>query len=393
MVMAAATCNLSLRKEPQEQPGLDEEAPGLISLDFHRAANEFPLLDDERIDELADDIRAHGQREPIRTHRGLIVDGRNRYLACRKAGVQPRIERLPDDADPFAYVWSVNGERRDLTQDQRYLIWKSCTQKSGAWQAEQQQLRQRANRARSESQKGIPKPRATERPAAGCGRSSSAPRGRGSAIRAAASKTNRGAVERMDRLQRERPDLADKVRTGEVTSAEAMRQVTRPHVAHNAGDNEWYTPADYVDRARRVMGGIDLDPASSAAANEVVRATRFFTAADDGLSQHWSGRVFMNPPYAQPLVRRFSEKLLRHYRAGDVPQAVVLVNNATETQWFQALLGVASAVCFPAGRVRFWHPEKTSAPLQGQAVVYCGEDTAAFTKEFQDLGSVCHVAK
>ncbi|MFO8013922.1 MAG: DNA N-6-adenine-methyltransferase [Phycisphaerae bacterium] len=393
MVMVAATCDQLLSSEPQERQDHAESVPDSVALEFHPAANEFPLLDEGRIDELADDIRAHGQREPIRTHRSLIVDGRNRYLACRKAGVEPRVERLPKDADPFAYVWSVNGERRDLTQDQRYLIWKSCAQKSGKWQAEQQRLREGANRARSESQKGIPKPRATERPATGCGRSSVAPRGRGSALRAAASRTNRGAVERMDRLQRERPDLADKVRTGEVTSAEAMRQVTRPHVAHNAGDNEWYTPAEYVDRARRVMGGIDLDPASSPAANEVVRAQRIFTADDDGLARRWSGRVFMNPPYAQPLVQQFTEKLLAHHRAGDVPQAVVLVNNATETRWFQTLLGVASAVCFPAGRVRFWHPEKTSAPLQGQAVLYCGHNVDAFAGEFRELGSVCHVAR
>jgi ParB family chromosome partitioning protein len=176
--------------------------------------------------------------------------------------------------------------------------------------------------------------------------------------------------------------------------AEAVEAVkSRPHVANNSGDNEWYTPDEYLHAARSVVGKFDLDPASNPLANDKVRAATFYTADDDGLQKDWAGVVWMNPPYESGLIGKFAEKLCDSFVSGDVTAAVVLVNNATETRWFQAIAGQASAVCFPKGRVKFWHPRKEAVPLQGQAVLYLGSDARAFVEEFSAFGFCMEVAR
>jgi hypothetical protein len=87
--------------------------------------------------------------------------------------------------------------------------------------------------------------------------------------------------------------------------------------AQGAGDNEWFTPALYIEAAREVMGGIDLDPASHVAAQATIAATQFYTRADDGLLQEWNAdRVWLNPPYSQPEIQLFIAKLLDEMSAG-----------------------------------------------------------------------------
>lgn len=170
---------------------------------------------------------------------------------------------------------------------------------------------------------------------------------------------------------------------------QVAKEAVRAHVANNSGNNEWYTPKEYIEAARAVMGWIDTDPASSEIANTVVQATQIFTEADDGRDKTWNGRVWMNPPYAQPLIADFAEAVSSKIETGEIDQACILVNNATETRWFQRMLSVCSSVCFPSGRVRFVDPNGAlSAPLQGQAVIYMGDRVDEFMEAFGELGIV-----
>lgn len=90
---------------------------------FHEAADIFPLLNEADLDDLAHDIATNGQHEAILLYDGMIIDGRNRYLACEIAGVEPRFEEWegePEELVPF--VMSLNLHRRHLTTSQRSLV-------------------------------------------------------------------------------------------------------------------------------------------------------------------------------------------------------------------------------------------------------------------------------
>ena len=169
---------------------------------------------------------------------------------------------------------------------------------------------------------------------------------------------------------------------------EAVKQMAaKPHVTNNSGENEWYTPAEFINSAREVMGSIDLDPASCEHANKTVMAERYFSIEDDGLSQDWAGNVWMNPPYSGGLISKFIAKLNESVENGDVAQAVVLVNNATETQWFAALVKNASAIVFPTSRIRYLSVRgEEGTPLQGQAFVYIGNNPWKFLEVFKVHG-------
>lgn len=92
-------------------------------LEFHPVAEIFPLIEGQEYQQLVDDVRTHGLREPITLHPdGRIFDGRNRYRACVEAGVDPRTEKWAGDGDPLPFIISRNVHRRHLTESQRALV-------------------------------------------------------------------------------------------------------------------------------------------------------------------------------------------------------------------------------------------------------------------------------
>jgi hypothetical protein len=90
--------------------------------EFHPLANIFPLLDGEAFKALVEDIKKNGQREKIKLHEGKILDGRNRYRACKEGYRKPEYEELPPNTDPLAYVISANLHRRHLNETQRGIV-------------------------------------------------------------------------------------------------------------------------------------------------------------------------------------------------------------------------------------------------------------------------------
>ena len=136
-----------------------------------------------------------------------------------------------------------------------------------------------------------------------------------------------------------------------------------PHVSNNSGENEWYTPPEYIEAARKAMGGIDLDPASSEVAQDTVGATEYFTIDDDGLSREWHGNVWLNPPYSRGLCAEFVQKLLAEIEEQRVKQAILLSNNSTETIWWQKAWAETPAICFPDRRIK--------TPLESQPTRLC----------------------
>jgi phage N-6-adenine-methyltransferase len=160
-----------------------------------------------------------------------------------------------------------------------------------------------------------------------------------------------------------------------------------PSESKKAGSNEWYTPAWLVEAATDVLGSIDLDPASNVGSPNVP-ASQHYTVADNGLSQEWKGRVFLNPPWSE--TGKWITKALEELEALRMTEAVLVIRGlGFETRAYQALLEKA-VICFLRGRVNYLSGDGRDAvsPTQGTIVAYLGSDPSRFIEKFSSLGIV-----
>lgn len=98
-----------------ELPGTDLARP------VHPVAQMFPMMSDEELDDLASDIRENGLVHPIVIDgEGMLIDGRNRLEACRRAKVEPEWTVFDGD-DPVAFILSSNVNRRHLSKGQQAM--------------------------------------------------------------------------------------------------------------------------------------------------------------------------------------------------------------------------------------------------------------------------------
>lgn len=352
--------------------------------EFHPLANIFPLITGQAYVDLVADVGVHGVREPIWIHEGMILDGRNRYRAACEAEVTCAVREYKGDT-PTEFVISLNLHRRHLDESQRGMV---AAKLANMGQGQRTDIEPSANLQKVSQSDAAEMLNVSTRMVA--------------AARKVSEETPPEVIQAVEQgamsvhLASKVADLPDEAKAEIATAPiETIREVAqevvkRAHVANNSGNNEWYTPSRYIELARSAMGSIDTDPASSEIANKTVQAAQFFSAEQNGLGQKWFGNVWMNPPYAQPLMSDFAEAVSSKFESGEIQAACVLVNNATETQWFQRLLSVATAMCLPRSRIKFLDPagNASGAPLQGQAVIYIGHSPTVFMDRFVSEGAV-----
>lgn len=273
----------------------------------HPAANAFPMLSDERHAALVADIRANGLRVPIVIQDGMILDGRNRYKACQELGIHP--ETTEYTGNPWAYVWSLNGTRRDLTDAQRAAIWLKIDAQSREYidrdAARRAAIAEEANRKRAEAARQQPRTEDGSRLAQVVVHREPLPAHDSHASRKAAASEAHVHPSTLAKVQALPDDLREAVADGKKTLSDAIREKQRERKAETLASAR----AEITDSMREDLSSVcDI---------------RNCTCAELFASGIRPDAVITDPPYPREFLPVFTELAEGCKRAG-VPLVAVM---------------------------------------------------------------------
>ena len=218
-----------------------EAVSQMTEYEFHPIAGIFPMIAGDELAQLVDDIRAHGVREPVWLYDGKILDGRNRYMAAKKAGAQIQTREFTGSPlEAIEFVWSLNRTRRHMNSSQAAVADAKRNQMTDAYAPVREAAKERQvqagkthGRGQEKLKEKIPEPIFAPIMPDGVDyvrhggsiwrkpESSAQTRD----IRAKTAGTNPKYIDLADRLVKERPDLADQVEAGKKTLSQVTREI------------------------------------------------------------------------------------------------------------------------------------------------------------------------
>lgn len=177
------------------------------------------------------------------------------------------------------------------------------------------------------------------------------------------------------------------------------------NIKHSSKSNEWYTPPEIIRRVRRVLGSINLDPASCTYANKyIVGAYSYWTQENDALSFEWDQElktpvsIYMNPPGSKykgkSQSKLFWQKLMDLRASNLLNEAIVMGFSLEQLQVTQSCsLAMADfPYCIPKKRIKFVNERgESNSPTHSNVIVYVKglrDSYPKFKHAFSDLGKI-----
>ena len=192
----------------------------------HEYSDIFPLIPQSELKDLADDILENGLRHPILLYNGKILDGRNRYLACKSIGVIPKTKDFEGtDSDALNLVWSENFHRRHLDKSQASICIVEKQSLVDRFRAEAKEAqRESALLNQPQNSQKIDHSERTYR---------EKNESKSSAKIAKLAGTNRQYISDAQKIVKESPKLAEEIKSGKKTIPQAKREIKKQETIKN----------------------------------------------------------------------------------------------------------------------------------------------------------------